>query len=151
RMNAVPATTRVVNLAGEPIRQALVDGLYGLGTVRDVYNLYGPTEDTVYSTFARLSANASGAPPIGVAISYGRAYVLDGQMRPVPVSVTGELYLGGQGLARGYLNQPALTAQRFVPSPFGPPGARLYKTGDLARWRRDGQLEFLGRNDGQVK
>jgi amino acid adenylation domain-containing protein len=151
RMNAVPATTRVVNLAGEPIRQALVDSLYGLGTVRDVYNLYGPTEDTVYSTFARLPANASGPPPIGVAISYGRAYVLDGQMRPMPVGVTGELYLGGQGLARGYLNQPALTAQRFVPCPFGPPGARLYKTGDLARWRRDGQLEFLGRNDGQVK
>ncbi|HEU4728935.1 MAG TPA: amino acid adenylation domain-containing protein, partial [Kofleriaceae bacterium] len=151
RMSAVPPGARVVNLAGEPIRQALVDDLYALGTVRDVFNLYGPTEDTVYSTFARLAAGAPGSPPIGVAIDPGRAYVLDHRMRPVPVGVKGELYLGGEGLARGYLNQPALTATRFVPSPFGPPGARLYRTGDIARWRRDGQLEFLGRNDGQVK
>jgi amino acid adenylation domain-containing protein len=151
RMNAVPAGVRVVNLAGEPIRQSLVDGLYGLGTVRDVYNLYGPTEDTVYSTSARLTAGAAGSPPIGGAIRHGRAYVLDDRMRPVPIGVRGELYLGGEGLARGYLNQPAITALRFVPSPFGPPGARLYRTGDIGRWRGDGALEFLGRNDGQVK
>jgi hypothetical protein len=155
RMNAVPATARIINLAGEPIRQALVDGLYALGSVRDVYNLYGPTEDTVYSTFARLERHAEGSPPIGVAIDHGRAYVLDDHMAPVPIGVAGELYLGGEGLADGYLNQPALTAQRFVPDPFsdpvGAPGARLYRTGDLARWRSNGQLEFLGRNDGQVK
>jgi amino acid adenylation domain-containing protein len=151
RMNAVPITARVINLAGEPIRQALVGALYALGSVRDVYNLYGPTEDTVYSTFARLERHAEGSPPIGVAIDHGRVYVLDDHLAPVPIGVAGELYLGGEGLADGYLNQPALTALRFVPDPFGVPGARLYRTGDLARWRSIGQLEFMGRNDGQVK
>ncbi len=151
RMGAVPPSAAIINLAGEPIRQSLVDALYALGSVAHVYNLYGPTEDTVYSTGCRLVAGATGAPPIGRALRHGRAYVLDEALRPVPPGVIGELYLGGAGLARGYHARAAMTAERFLPDPHGPPGARMYRTGDFARWRRDGQLDFLGRKDGQVK
>jgi amino acid adenylation domain-containing protein len=158
RIGGMPATARHVVLAGEPIRQALVDELYALGTVDAVWNAYGPTEDTVYATAARLAPSAegadappAGAPPIGTAIDHHRAYVLDAARRLVPPGVPGELYLGGAGLAIGYVGQPAVTAERFVQSPFGPPGERLYRTGDLARWRSDGGLDFLGRMDSQVK
>ncbi|HEY3110810.1 MAG TPA: condensation domain-containing protein, partial [Chloroflexota bacterium] len=117
-------------------------------------NNYGPTETTVVTTSGRTwPTDRSGAPPsIGRPVANTQAYVLDERMRPVPVGVGGELYVGGDGVARGYLDRPALTAERFVPDPFAPePGARMYKTGDLVRWRPDGTLEFLGRLDGQVK
>ncbi|WP_338270093.1 non-ribosomal peptide synthetase, partial [Corallococcus caeni] len=105
-----------------------------------------------YSTWALLDADATGTPPIGRAIANSQVYLLDRFGQPTPFGVPGEVFLGGEGLARGYLGQPALTAERFVPNPFSTsPGARLYRTGDLARWRADGQLEFLGRNDNQVK
>jgi acyl-coenzyme A synthetase/AMP-(fatty) acid ligase/acyl carrier protein len=116
-----------------------------------LFNLYGPSEDTTYSTFVLVPRGTGRAPTIGRPVAGTQAWVLDERLRPVPTGVTGELWLGGRGLARGYLGRPELTAERFVPDPSGPPGARLYRTGDLARWRADGELEFLGRRDFQVK
>lgn len=112
-------------------------------------NHYGPTESTVVATAGAVPVRpgASAAPPIGRPIAGIRAYVVDGERQPVPVGVPGELYVGGAGLARGYLNRPELTAERFVTTPYG----RAYRTGDLVRWLPDGQLEFLGRTDFQVK
>jgi amino acid adenylation domain-containing protein len=148
----LPSSARTVNLAGEPLPNSLAQRIYAQGTVSRVFNLYGPTEDTTYSTFALVTIGATEEPSIGVPISNSRAYVLDSYFEPVPVGVAGELYLGGDGLARGYLNRGALTAEKFVPDPFsGQTGARLYRTGDLARFRTDGTLQFLGRIDHQVK
>lgn len=115
-----------------------------------MFNAYGPTEATVCSTISSL-LSGSEAPPIGKPIPNVRVYVLDESLEPVPVSAAGELYIAGQGLARGYLKKPALTAERFVAAPYGPPGTRMYRTGDLVRQRTDGELEFLGRTDDQVK
>ncbi|HEU5447476.1 MAG TPA: amino acid adenylation domain-containing protein, partial [Acidimicrobiia bacterium] len=118
---------------------------------RRMFNAYGPTEATVNSTLFLCPPDHRGPVPIGAPDPHVRAYVLDGRLALVPPGTPGELYLGGEGLARGYLGQPALTAGRFVADPFGPPGSRLYRTGDRARWNRAGQLEFLGRVDDQVK
>ena len=150
RSGDIPASVRTVNLAGEPLPTAIVDALYALPHVERVYDLYGPSEDTTYSTFALRRA---GAPPtIGRPIANTRAYVLDSHRRPVPIGIPGELFLGGEGLARGYLHRPDLTAERFVTDPFAAdPSARLYRTGDRVRWRPDGTLEFFGRFDNQVK
>jgi amino acid adenylation domain-containing protein len=118
---------------------------------RSVWNMYGPTETTIWSLLKSVS-DVQDRVAIGRPIANTQAYVLDQEMAPVSVGGMGELYIGGTGIARGYLNRPELTAERFVPNPFGPSqGDRLYRTGDLARFKPDGDLEFLGRVDHQVK
>ncbi len=148
-VGAVPPNVRVVNLAGEPLPNRLVQEIYGLGSVEKVYNLYGPSEDTTYSTFVLTERGATTPPTIGRPISNTQAYVLDERLEPLPVGAPGELCLGGDGLARGYLHRPELTAEKFVANPFGT--GRIYRTGDRARFLPDGTLEFLGRFDDQVK
>jgi amino acid adenylation domain-containing protein/non-ribosomal peptide synthase protein (TIGR01720 family) len=148
RQGMLPRSVRSVLLAGEPLTRELVADVHASGVPR-VMNLYGPTEDTTYSTWTEVRPGE--VPTIGRSAANKRAYVLGGEMELLPVGALGELYLGGAGVARGYLGRPALTADRFVPDPFGAPGSRLYRTGDLVRWRRDGELAFLGRVDQQVK
>jgi amino acid adenylation domain-containing protein len=177
KSGGIPSGVRTVSLAGEPLRAELADALYA-GGIERVYDLYGPSEDTTYSTWTLR--RAGGPATIGRPISNTRAYVLGAALRPVPAGVPGELYLGGRGLARGYLGRPGLTAERFVPDPFGATGERLYRTGDRVRWveenaevrecvsaevgsgyadsrtnalthSRTGALEYLGRLDDQVK
>jgi len=116
-----------------------------------VWNVYGPTETTVWSHVARLTAEHE-TPFIGYPIAGVQACILDKDLQPVPIGLAGEIHIGGIGVARGYLNSPALTAERFIPNPFSnQPGARLYRTGDVGRLRNDGTIEFLGRSDHQVK
>jgi non-ribosomal peptide synthetase component F len=139
-----------VNLAGEPLSQELVEQLYRCRNIERVFDLYGPSEDTTYSTFALR--NAGGIATIGRPIANTQTYILNEAMQPQAVGVAGELYIGGAGQARGYLAKPELTAERFVPNPFSTrEGARFYRTGDLARWNEEGNIEYLGRMDGQVK
>jgi amino acid adenylation domain-containing protein len=152
RGGGLPPSVRTVNLAGEPLPAALAARLYATGTVERVLNLYGPSEDTTYSTGSLVVRDGGRAPAIGRPLPGTRAYVVDSAGQPVPVGVAGELWLAGAGLARGYLGRPELTAERFAPDPFSVrPGERVYRTGDLVRFRSDGEMEFLGRIDHQVK
>ncbi|WP_406694053.1 amino acid adenylation domain-containing protein [Singulisphaera sp. Ch08] len=160
-LQATPATWRLlldsgwngqlgltILCGGEAMTRELAERL--LPNADALWNLYGPTETTVWSTAARVETG-NGAVSIGRPIANTQIYILDALLQPVPIGVAGELYIGGDGVVRGYLDRPALTAERFLPDPFGKPGARLYRTGDLARWRTDGTLECLGRLDHQVK
>jgi amino acid adenylation domain-containing protein len=148
-MGNLPASVRTVNLAGEPLRSELVNRIYGCANVERIYDLYGPSETTTYSTFTLRTRD--GLATIGRPISNTRVYILDGNL-PVPVGVQGELYIGGAGVARGYLNRPEFNAERFILNSFNDEEEfRLYRTGDLARYLPHGNIEFLGRADNQVK
>ncbi|MEV6521213.1 amino acid adenylation domain-containing protein [Longispora sp. NPDC051575] len=139
---------------GEALPAELIEAWTGPGTPagRRFLNTYGPTETTVYTVTGDLAAPISGAVPLGVPMPAHRAYVVDADLCLVGPGEEGELLIGGPGVARGYLDRPALTAASFVPDPFsGEPGARLYRTGDVVSWRPDGRLAFLGRRDGQIK
>ncbi|CRK62219.1 Siderophore biosynthesis non-ribosomal peptide synthetase modules [Alloactinosynnema sp. L-07] len=148
-----PAPVRAMMVGGDSVAVETIRAWSAM-TGSTVFNHYGPTEATVCATTYRTTdAREIDSPrlPIGRPLPHVRAYVLDDGLRPVPHGVPGELCLGGDTLARGYLGRGDLTAERFVPDPFGEPGSRLYRTGDLARWRSDDTLEFLGRVDRQVK
>jgi amino acid adenylation domain-containing protein len=135
---------------GEALKRELSDALLARCAGGDVWNGYGPTETTIYSLLSVVEDE--GRITIGRPLANTQVYVLDSHMQPVPVGVAGELYIGGDGLARGYLKRPELTAERFIPDPFSSErGARMYRTGDLVRYLRDGAIEYLGRNDFQVK
>lgn len=161
-MQATPATWRMLLAAGwhegsrlkilcggEALPQELASELFGTGA--ELWNLYGPTETTIWSTVFNITKK-DGPVLIGRPIANTQVYILDAHLQPVPIGVVGELFIGGEGLARGYLNRPELTAERFIPNPFGRvPGTRLYRTGDLVRLGSDGDLEYLGRRDSQTK
>jgi acyl-CoA synthetase (AMP-forming)/AMP-acid ligase II/acyl carrier protein len=144
--NAVPPSVRCINLAGELLPQELVEAVHRACTVR-LFDLYGPSEDTTYSTFALREPGGEGS--IGRPIDNTRVYVLDEQGNLLPPGLTGELHIGGAGLARGYLNRPELTAERFVHNRHA--NERVYRTGDLVRYLPDGRLRYVGRKDHQVK
>jgi amino acid adenylation domain-containing protein len=158
-MQATPATWSVLFQAGwkneEKIKilcggEALPESLrkHFIDTDSQAWNMFGPTETTIWSTMQQITSTCPIS--IGKPIANTKAYILDEDLRPVPIGVPGELCIGGDGLARGYLNQPRLTAEKFVDNPFVS-GSKVYKTGDLARWRDDGTIECLGRTDSQVK
>ncbi|MBS2551683.1 amino acid adenylation domain-containing protein [Catenulispora sp. NL8] len=146
-------SVRTIVAGGEALRREAVLAWRALAPGIRVINEYGPTETTVgVVVHPYAPADLGEAVPIGKPVRSSTAYVLDSKGRPAPIGVVGELFIGGDVLARGYLGRPGLTAQRFVPDPFAAgPGARMYRTGDLARWREDGELDFLGRIDDQVK
>ncbi|MCM2393020.1 non-ribosomal peptide synthetase, partial [Streptomyces albipurpureus] len=141
---------RWIEVGAEPFPAALANSATDLLPGCVAHNLYGPTEAAVEVTAYRHVPGADRVP-IGTPIWNTQVYVLDQALRPVAPGVTGELYLAGIGLARGYLGQAALTAERFIASPYGEPGTRMYRTGDLVRWNKDGQLEYVGRADFQIK
>ncbi|WP_408030540.1 amino acid adenylation domain-containing protein, partial [Tenacibaculum xiamenense] len=144
----LPETVKTINLAGEPLLPSLVDRIYKESSVEAIYDLYGPSEATTYSTFIKRELN--GVQTIGRPISNTQIYILSESSELVPVGVIGELCVGGRGVARGYLNREELTNEKFISNPFKE-GERIYKTGDLARWLPDGTLEYVGRKDNQVK
>ncbi|MFJ9773517.1 amino acid adenylation domain-containing protein [Kitasatospora sp. NPDC101157] len=145
---ALPPNVRSVVFGGEALRRKLVDRTYRETGAERVFNAYGPTEGTVFCSFGPVPADGAGEPTIGPPTT--RVYVLDEQLRQVPAGASGELYLGGPGLAHGYVNRPDTTAERFLPDPFRD-GERMYRTGDVVEFTDGGELRFLGRTDHQVK
>jgi non-ribosomal peptide synthase protein (TIGR01720 family) len=152
RMDALPNSIQTVNLAGEPFQNILVQQIYAKKHVKKLYNLYGPSETTTYSSVALIAKDTDEIPPIGEPVANTQIYLLDEHLEPVPFGSIGEIYIGGNGVAREYFGRPGLTAERFLSDPFYPEkGKRMYRTGDLAQYRKDRQLHFLGRIDHQVK
>ncbi len=161
-MQATPATWRMLLAGGwqgnRELKilcggEALADDLAKQLVQRcaSLWNMYGPTETTIYSAVQRVAANVSRVT-LGRPIANTQIYLLDKLLNPVPIGVSGEMHIGGDGLARGYLDRPELTREKFIPDPFNAnPASRVYKTGDLARYLPDGNIEFLGRMDHQVK
>jgi amino acid adenylation domain-containing protein len=151
RMKGIPRTLRSMNLGGEPVKPALSNDLHATGHIEQVVNLYGPSEDTTYTTALWIPAGAR-RMTVGRPVANTQIYILDRHFRPTAVGVAGELYIGGHGVTRGYHDRPGMTAEKYLPDPFGgQPNARMYRTGDLARWLPDGEIEYLGRLDHQVK
>ncbi|WP_207284213.1 non-ribosomal peptide synthetase, partial [Pseudomonas sp. FW300-N2F2] len=141
-----------VNVAGEALKRSLVEALFEQTQVKRLCNLYGPSETTTYSSWVSMAREDGFAAHIGKPVANTQFYLLDEHKQPVPLGVPGEIYIGGAGVARGYLNRDDLTAERFLKDPFSPTAnTRMYKTGDLGRYLPDGNIEYLGRNDDQVK
>ncbi len=148
----LPPSVRVVNLAGEALLGQVVERVYAQPRIAAVYNLYGPSEDTTYSTISLCSRESGALPDIGVPIRGCEVLIVDRQGLPVPKGVAGELWIGGTGLSRGYWNKPELSAEKFVDDPrLGMPSSRMYRTGDIVRHNEKGRLEFIGRIDQQIK
>ena len=149
RNEQLPTLTHLV-VAGEACSTELATQW---STGRQMFNAYGPTESTVCAAMSSPLSSTTPVPPIGRPVQGTKVYVLDAHLQPVPAGVPGELYIAGAGVARGYLGQPGLTASRFVANPFtqNDKNRRMYRTGDVARWRTNGELEYLGRSDDQVK
>ncbi|OLT58220.1 non-ribosomal peptide synthetase [Moorena bouillonii] len=147
RNQSIPTGVTTVNLAGEPLDNQLVQQLYEQQTIKAVYNLYGPSEDTTYSTYGLMEKGGTKSPTIGRPIANTQVYIFNAHQQPVPIGVAGELHIAGEGLARSYLKQAELTAEKFI---FWQE-KKLYKTGDLVRYLSDGNIEFIGRIDHQVK
>ena len=162
-LNSVPSAVKALleagclpdattfNLAGEPLPRSLVEAIHKASPGARVFNLYGPSEYTTYTTWGPVVSDPPGTVSIGRPVANARIYILDEQGEPVPIGTPGEIFIAGSGLARGYWRRATLTAERFVPDSFGPPGERMYATGDLGRFRADGAIDFLGRQDQQVK
>nr|UXB94720.1 non ribosomal peptide synthetase [Pseudomonas syringae] len=151
-IDGLPASVHTVNVAGEALKRSLVENLFENTGVQRLCNLYGPSETTTYSSWVAMDREKGFAAHIGKPVGNTRFYLLDEQQQPVPLGVAGEIYIGGAGVARGYLNRDDLTAERFLNDPFSPqPAARMYRTGDLGRYLPDGNIEYQGRNDDQVK
>ena len=149
RLDWTPSKIRTINLAGEPLPRRLADELFKARPELALFNLYGPTETTVYSTCSRVSNSDRRPPAIGKPLWNTQVYVLGPQAGLLPKGATGELYIGGAGVSRGYLDRPALTRERFIDNPYGE--GSLYRTGDLVRWRTDNELEYVRRDDVQIK
>ncbi|WP_224771017.1 non-ribosomal peptide synthetase [Pseudomonas sp. FEN] len=151
-VDGLPKSVHTVNVAGEALKRSLVESLFEQTSVQRLCNLYGPSETTTYSSWVAMDREAGFSPHIGKPVGNTQFYLLDEQQQPVPLGVPGEIYIGGAGVARGYLNRDDLTAERFLKDPFSPDtSARMYRTGDLGRYLEDGNIEYLGRNDDQVK
>ncbi|AUC61669.1 Malonyl CoA-acyl carrier protein transacylase [Cyanobacterium sp. HL-69] len=152
KIKGIPGSVKTVNLAGEALTNNIVQEVYKFDHVERVYNLYGPSEDTTYSTVSLIPKGFDDVPPIGKPISQTQAHLLDSNLQPVEKGIIGEIYLAGAGITRGYRHRPDLTAERYLSNPFEEDStSKMYKTGDLAVYLHDGQLKFIGRQDQLVK
>lgn len=153
----LPPSVQTINLGGEPLSNSLAQTLYALPNIKKVYNLYGPSETTTYSTISLVEKFSTEPINIGKPIANTQIYLIDSHLNPVPLGCIGEIYIAGDGVCGGYLNRPELMLERFLENPFHSANSKsqvnnkLYKTGDLARYRSNGEIDYLGRNDFQVK